>query len=55
MGDRLRVSDPITGSTRVVTVAAIATGDGLIQNGMLYGWRDRNDCSAHTSFRAVPS
>jgi putative ABC transport system permease protein len=39
VGDILRVSDPISGNTRDVTVAAIATGDGLIANGMLYGWR----------------
>jgi putative ABC transport system permease protein len=39
VGDRLRVSDPISGNTREVKVAAIATGDGLIANGMLYGWR----------------
>jgi putative ABC transport system permease protein len=39
VGDHLRVSDPITGNTREVTVAAIATSDGLIGNGMLYGWR----------------
>jgi putative ABC transport system permease protein len=39
VGDVLRVSDPISGNTRDVTVAAIATGDGLIANGMLYGWR----------------
>jgi hypothetical protein len=29
----------LTGASHDVTVAAIATGDGLIQNGMLYGWR----------------
>jgi hypothetical protein len=39
VGDHLRVSDPISGNTREVTVAAIATGDGLIANGMLYGAR----------------
>jgi putative ABC transport system permease protein len=39
VGDRLTLANPLTGATRVVTVAAISTGDGLIQNGMLYGWR----------------
>jgi putative ABC transport system permease protein len=38
VGDHLRVSDPITGRTRVVRVAAIATGDGLVNNGMFYSW-----------------
>jgi len=39
VGDKLTVINPLTGVSRDVTVAAIATGDGLIQNGMLYGWR----------------
>jgi len=39
VGDRLTVSDPLSGRSRVVTVAAIVTGDGMIANGMLYGWR----------------
>jgi putative ABC transport system permease protein len=52
VGDRLRVSDPITGNTRVVTVAAIATGDGLIGNGMLYGWRGARELYGE---RLVPS
>lgn len=52
VGDHLRVSNPISGNTRDVTVAAIATGDGLINNGMLYGWR-----GAHQLFgdRLVPN
>jgi len=39
VGDRLSLINPLTGASHDVTVAAIATGDGLIQNGMLYGWR----------------
>jgi putative ABC transport system permease protein len=39
VGDKLTVINPLTGVSRDVTVAAIATSDGLIQNGMLYGWR----------------
>jgi putative ABC transport system permease protein len=39
VGDHLKVSDPISGNAREVIVAAIATSDGLIGNGMLYGWR----------------
>jgi putative ABC transport system permease protein len=39
VGDRLRIANPISGVSHDVTVAAIATGDGLIMNGMLYGWR----------------
>jgi putative ABC transport system permease protein len=52
VGDRLTVVNPLTGRTREVTVAAISTGDGLIANGMLYGWR-----GAHQLFgdRLVPS
>jgi len=52
VGDRLTLINPLTGRARVVTVAAIGTGDGLIQNGMLYGWR-----GAHQVFgdRLVPS
>jgi putative ABC transport system permease protein len=52
VGDRLTVVNPLTGRTRDVTVAAISTGDGLIANGMLYGWR-----GAHQLFgdRLVPS
>jgi putative ABC transport system permease protein len=38
IGDRLTVRDPISGASREVTVAAISTGDGLIANGMFYGW-----------------
>ena len=47
VGDRLTIINPLTGASREVTVAAIATGDGLIQNGMLYGWR-----GAHRLFGA---
>jgi putative ABC transport system permease protein len=52
VGDRLSLINPLTGRTRAVTVAAIGTGDGLIANGMLYGWR-----GAHQVFgdRLVPS
>src|SRR5512133_3167297 len=52
VGDRLTLVNPLTGRTRAVTVAAISTGDGLIANGMLYGWR-----GAHQLFgdRLVPS
>ena len=52
VGDRLTLANPLTGATRVVTVAAISTADGLIQNGMLYGWD-----GAHELFgdRLVPS
>jgi putative ABC transport system permease protein len=52
VGDRLTIINPLTGMTHGVTVAAIATGDGLIMNGMLYGWR-----GAHSLFgnRLVPS
>jgi putative ABC transport system permease protein len=39
VGDLLRVSDPISGRTRVVRVAAIASSDGLVGNGMFYSWR----------------
>jgi putative ABC transport system permease protein len=39
VGDRLTIINPLTGVSHGVTVAAIATGDGLIANGMLYGWR----------------
>jgi len=45
VGDKLALINPLTGVSRDVTVAAIATGDGLIQNGMLYGWR-----GAHSVF-----
>jgi putative ABC transport system permease protein len=52
VGDRLTLINPLTGRTRVVTVAALSTSDGLIQNGMLYGYR-----GAHQLFgdRLVPS
>jgi putative ABC transport system permease protein len=52
VGDRLTIINPLTGVSHGVTVAAIATGDGLIMNGMLYGWR-----GAHRLFgdRLVPS
>jgi len=52
VGDRLTLINPLTGRTRIVTVAALSTSDGLIQNGMLYGWR-----GAHQLFgdRLVPS
>jgi putative ABC transport system permease protein len=39
VGDHLTVVDPISGRARDVTVAAISTSDGIIANGMLYGWR----------------
>ena len=45
IGDRLTVKDPISGASHEVTVAAISTSDGLIANGMLYGWD-----SAHLLF-----
>jgi putative ABC transport system permease protein len=52
VGDRLTLINPLTGGTHQVRVAAITTGDGLIANGMLYGWR-----GAHRLFgdRLVPS
>ena len=52
VGDKLTVSDLITGHVREVTVAAIASPDYLIANGMLYGWR-----GAHQLFgdHLVPS
>jgi putative ABC transport system permease protein len=43
VGDKLTLINPLTGVSHDVTVAAIATGDGLIQNGMLYGWRGAHD------------
>jgi putative ABC transport system permease protein len=39
VGDRMTIINPVTGVSHDVTVAAIATSDGLIMNGMLYGWR----------------
>jgi putative ABC transport system permease protein len=45
IGDRLTVNDPISGASHEVTVAALSTSDGLIANGMLYGWD-----SAHLLF-----
>jgi putative ABC transport system permease protein len=39
VGDRMTIINPLTGVSHHVTVAAIASGDGLIANGMLYGWR----------------
>jgi putative ABC transport system permease protein len=52
VGDRLTLINPLTGAAHSVKVAAIANGDGLIANGMLYGWR-----GAHRLFgdRLVPS
>ena len=37
IGTKVRVEDPMSGRTRVVTVAAIAPSDGFILNGALYG------------------
>jgi putative ABC transport system permease protein len=45
VGDKLTVSDLITGHVREVTVAAIASPDYLIGNGMLYGWRGAHQLS----------
>jgi putative ABC transport system permease protein len=39
VGTHLTVSDPVSGRTRRVTVAAIGTQDYFIGNGMFYGWR----------------
>ena len=39
------MKDPISGASHEVTVAALSTSDGLIANGMLYGWD-----SAHLLF-----
>jgi putative ABC transport system permease protein len=39
VGDWMTITDPISGRQRRVTVAAIATPDYFINNGMLYGWR----------------
>ena len=39
VGMRITVSDPVSGETRLVTVAAIGPTDYFINNGMLYGWR----------------
>jgi putative ABC transport system permease protein len=36
-GARIAVSDPITGRSRTLTVAALAPSDYLIQNGLFYG------------------
>jgi putative ABC transport system permease protein len=38
IGDRLTVTDPVSGHSREVTVAAISSPDYFIENGMLYGW-----------------
>jgi putative ABC transport system permease protein len=38
VGDRMTIINPLTGASRDVAVAAIASSDGLIANGMLYGW-----------------
>jgi putative ABC transport system permease protein len=38
VGDRMTIINPLTGASHDVAVAAIASGDGLIANGMLYGW-----------------
>ena len=45
VGMPIRITDPISGRTRRVTVAAIGTSDYFINNGMLYGWR-----GAHSLF-----
>ncbi len=45
IGDRLTVTDPVSGASREVTVAAISSPDYFIRNGMLYGWD-----SAHLLF-----
>jgi putative ABC transport system permease protein len=52
VGDRMTIINPLTGASRDVAVAAIASSDGLIANGMLYGWS-----GAHRLFgdRLVPS
>ncbi|HSC73231.1 MAG TPA: FtsX-like permease family protein [Gaiellaceae bacterium] len=52
VGDRMTIINPLTGASRDVAVAAVATGDGLIANGMLYGRP-----GAHQLFgdRLVPS
>jgi putative ABC transport system permease protein len=42
VGDRLRITDPVSGKTRAVTVAALGPYDYFINNGMLYGWRGAN-------------
>jgi putative ABC transport system permease protein len=39
IGDHLSLINPITGRVREVVVAAVASPDYLINNGMLYGWR----------------
>jgi putative ABC transport system permease protein len=38
VGDRMTIINPLTGASKDVAVAALASGDGLIANGMLYGW-----------------
>ncbi len=38
IGDQLTVTDPISGASRKVAVAAISSPDYFINNGMLYGW-----------------
>jgi putative ABC transport system permease protein len=52
VGMHITISDPISGRTRRVAVAAIGPADYFINNGMLYGWR-----GAHHIFREhlVPS
>lgn len=42
VGDRLMVTDPISGASHEVTVAAIGPADSFINNGMLYGWDSAN-------------
>jgi putative ABC transport system permease protein len=37
VGDRMTIINPLTGASQDVAVAAIASSDGLIANGMLYG------------------
>jgi putative ABC transport system permease protein len=39
IGDHLTLTDPISGRSRTVKVAAIGPPDYFINNGMLYGWR----------------
>jgi putative ABC transport system permease protein len=43
IGDRLSVTDPVSGDSRTVKVAAIGPPDYFINNGMLYGWRGANE------------
>jgi putative ABC transport system permease protein len=52
VGDRLTLINPLTGGAHEVEVAAIAPGDGLIANGMLYG---RSGAQRLFGERLVPS